>query len=99
MTGKNYQNTDITLNGKYDPTTGTYYCGKNVSINSCMSPDAKRYIASRYYDYTSELANNDRMLTAEELHDNKCKAEAILQLMKKFDIPVSDYSDKEKGAV
>lgn len=91
VTGKKIENNDNTVRGRYDPATGTYYCGKNVCINAGITTDVKRYIASRYYDYTHELVRNDEMLTPEELKTNNDKAEAILQIMQKLNIPISEF--------
>jgi len=81
--------------GTYDERTGTYYCGEDANIPFYIPEDAKRYIASRHFDYMHQKVNSDnKPLSESELRDNQIRAEALEKLMKKFGIPVADYSKR-----
>lgn len=93
VTGKQFGQKDDVLNGRYDKMTGTYYCGVNAQINFQNYDDLKRYIQSRYFDYTHIMVNEEgKHLSEEEKAKNLLRAETLLGIMNKFNIPTCDFS-------
>lgn len=92
VTGKSYNQRADVRQGMYDPRTGTYYCGGDAVLNYQLNEDAKRYLASRYHDYkNARVDDTGKLLTKEQLMANSYKAEAVLSIMKRFGIPVSEF--------
>lgn len=92
--GKQVSQTPDTRQGTFDPRSGSYYCGEKATmLNIYMTEDAKRYIQSRYFDYMHQKVDrHNKLLSQEQIEINRHKADALLELMDKFGIPVADFS-------
>ncbi|MBP9996172.1 MAG: hypothetical protein KBT19_02715 [Lachnospiraceae bacterium] len=93
FTGRKVNEREDTYIGRYDPDTGTYYCGVDAQIDHNRLEDIKRYIASRYYDYMYVRTDkNGASYPKEVLEANQIKGEALKNLMDKFNIPISNFN-------
>lgn len=94
VTGRQVTQTPDTRQGTFDPKSGSYYCGVNANMpNIYITEDVKSYIQSRYFDYMHEKVDrHNRPLSQEQIEINRYKADALLDLMDKFNIPVADFS-------